>query len=236
MRSFLGFVVFVAVLVAVLVFVVGPVVARPVLEALIRDALPFESETVSVSVDVGPSLLGGEVDAVTVSGRDLQGADGSIGTLDLTVRGFSIVSRTFEASAGRLEDVQVRLEDGTATSIDLVELSGPSDAVAATATIDAVATEGLIRSKLAERGIVPERVQLVSGAVEVTAGGLTVAAALESRDGGLYFVPEQLVPEVVLWAPGTTDPWRITDAGVSEQGLVIEATVNVERLLARSAR
>jgi hypothetical protein len=207
-------------------------VARPVLEALVRDALPFESETASVRVDVGPSLIGGEVDVVTVTGRDLERGDGSIGTLELTVRGFSIVSRTFEASTGRMADVRIRFEDGIATSIGLVEFSGPSDAVAATATLDAVATEGLIRSKLAEQGIVPERVRLGDGAVDVTAGGLTVAAALESRDGGLYFVPEQLVPEIVLWAPKASDPWRITDAGVSEGGLEIEATVNVTALLA----
>jgi hypothetical protein len=121
--------------------------------------------------------------------------------------------------------------DGTAVSVTRIDVTGPSDAVLATATLDAVATEALVRAKLAERGIVPERVRLEAGRIEVTLQGVTAGATIEVREGGLFLVPDLVLPAIAVMEHPSGAPWRITGAAISPGGLVVEATVDAEALL-----
>ena len=231
MRGFVGFLVFVGVLVAVLVFLVAPALARPLIASLVNDALPFDSESLDIGVEVGPSLLAGEVDAVTIRGRDLQSDNISIGSLELTINGVSTGDRTFRSSEGRLEDAEVRLDDGTVVSITLVELGGPSDAAEATATMDAEATEGLVRAKLAEAGILHDSVRLSEGVVEVSAGGQTVRSTIEVRDDGLFLVADRPLPPLALIQTDPSEAWHVSAATVSSDGLRLALTLDAEALL-----
>jgi hypothetical protein len=219
------------VLVTVLVIVVWPLVARPIIVSLVRDALPFDGDSVAVGVDVGPALLAGEIETVAISGRDLQAGGATIGLLQLDFTAVAIADRSFRDVDGRLEDVAARLEDGNVVSIARIVLSGPSTGVKATTTLDAPATEGLVRSTLAERGIVPQRVSLLDGAVEVTVQGIAARAAIEVRGGSLFLVPGAGLAAIAVIERDGDAAWAIDGATVSPAGLVIEATVDAAALL-----
>ncbi|HSL98305.1 MAG TPA: hypothetical protein VK831_07015, partial [Candidatus Deferrimicrobiaceae bacterium] len=176
MRSFLRFLIFITVLVAALVVVGGPLVARPLIAALVRDALPFDEDEVTVGVDVGPALFAGEVEVVSVSGRDLDSGEATIGLLEVTVTGLSIVDRSFRDIDGRLEAVELRFDDGTSVSFEHIEVSGPSNALRATATLDEVAVERLVLGKLADQGIEADAVRLGDEQIEIDALGMTETA------------------------------------------------------------
>lgn len=233
MRNFLRFAVFATVLVAILVVVAGPLLARPLIAALVRGALPLDGGEVTIGVDIGPALLAGEVATLDIGGRDLRSGQASVGRVALTVTGFSIVDRSFRAIDGRFEDVDLRLADGTVAAVDRIEVHGPSDSMTATATLDAAATVTLIAGKLDAAGIAHDRVQLGGGGVEVSAAGQTVQATFEVRDGGLILVPQGPLPRLTLIAPVEDDAWRFTSASVTPLGLEIGATADANALLAR---
>jgi hypothetical protein len=231
MRSFFGFVVVTAAVVAVLVFVVAPLVARPLIASLVRDALPIDDGAVTVEVDVSPALLSGEVDALTIAGRDLRSGDATIGLLQVELASFNLVSRAFKVIDGRLEDVEVRLADGTAVSLERIDVSGPSDALRAAANLDAAAVEGLVRSKLEEQGIRPDAMRLGDDAIEVDAQGVTIRARISVHDGGLYLEPDRLIEPLAVLEYGQAGPWLVIAATLAPAGLVVEATTQLEAML-----
>jgi hypothetical protein len=232
MRSFLGFAAFVVLLVGVLALVVLPIVARPLIVSLVRDASPFAGPPLEVEVDVGPSLLGGTVDRLTVRGSALVQGDASIGSLALVVTGFSIVDRSFAAIDGTLHDVRLARDDGADIELRTVQLDGPSNAVTAIALLDAAATEALVRSTLAGSGIVPDAVVLEAGTIGVQVSGIRVDARLEIRDGAITLVTDQLVPAIRIVGPEPDDTWRLDHATVATDGVTIEGTIDVEAVLA----
>lgn len=231
MRSFIGFVVFLALLIAVLVLVVAPLAARPLIATLVRDALPIDEGAVTVDVDVGLALLSGEVDALAIAGRDLRSGEATIGLLQVELTGFDLFSRAFRVIDGRLEDVEVQLADGTAVSLERIEVSGPSDALWAKASLDAAAVELLVRSKLAEQGIRPDAVRLGTRSIEVVAQDVTIRARFDVHDGGLFLVPDRLIEPFAVLEYGQADPWLVTAATLAPSGLMVEATTQQEAML-----
>jgi len=231
MRSFIGFVVFLALLIAVLVLVVAPLAARPLIATLVRDALPIDDGAVTVDVDVGLALLSGEVDALAIAGRDLRSGEATIGLLQVELTGFDLFSRAFRVIDGRLEDVEVQLADGTAVSLERIEVSGPSDALWAKASLDAAAVELLVRSKLAEQGIRPDAVRLGTRSIEVVAQDVTIRARFDVHDGGLFLVPDRLIEPFAVLEYGQADPWLVTAATLAPSGLMVEATTQLEAML-----
>jgi hypothetical protein len=233
MRNFLRFVVFVTALVSILVVVVGPLVARPLIEALVRDALPFEDDSVTVAVGLGPSLLAGEIETLSIEGRELRTDQVTIGRLKVDLAGFNVIDRSFKDIDGRLEDVELELEDNPLVVVDRVELGGRSEALTASVTLDARSTEQVVRSKLAELGIQPDAVRLTAGSLEIEAQGATVRATMSAHDGGLYLEAGRLAPPIALLESGELGPWLVMSATISASGLVIEATTTLEALLPR---
>jgi hypothetical protein len=216
----------------VLVVVVMPIVARPLIEAMVRDASPFDGPPLDVDVDVGPSLLGGRVDRIAVGGSGLRRGDAGIESLAVTITSFSVVDRSFAAVAGTLAGVRLPRDDGATVELRTIRLDGPSSAVEAIALIDPAAAESLVRSTLAASGIVPDAVALEAGAIGIVAGGLRADARLEIRAGALTLVATGLVPAITLVAPGPDDPWRLDQVTVAPDGVTIEATIDLDAALA----
>lgn len=233
MRSLVGFLVFVTLLVGVLAVAVVPLVAQPLIASLVRDAVPFDGPPLAIEVDAGTGLLSGTVDRISVRGSGLSSGQASVETLDLEVERFAIVGRSFADLRGSLGGVVVVLDDGTTLAMQTVELAGPSDAVTATARFDAAATERLVRTSLAGSGIVPDRVVLGDGTLTVEARGLEVSARPEVRGGALVLVPDQLLPPVEVLAPDDRAPWRLASATITPAGLTLVADVDAEGLLGR---
>lgn len=232
MRSFVGFVVVVTALVAALVLVVGPLVARPVIASLVQDALPIDQGEVTVEVDIGPSLLSGEVETIAIGGRDLRSGNTTIGLLQLDLTGFDLFSRTFKDVDGQLEDVEIRVADGTTVALRRLALRGPSDDLRATGMLDAVVVEQLVRAKLADQGIVADAVRLRDGQIEIDAVGMTFETRVSVHDGGVYLEAGRLPTSIALLEPESPPArWVVMSATVSPSGLAFDATTRIEAIL-----
>jgi hypothetical protein len=234
MRGLLGFFVFVGVVVGALAVVLVPVLVAPLVAAAVRDVSPFEGQDVAVEVDVDPlGLIRGFVSEIRMDGADLAADDLRIGTMDVTARGVRIDDHSFAEVAGSLSSIEVPMFDGAPVTIDSVTLSGPSDAVAATASLDAANAATLIRTTLADVGVDPGTVTLVDGGIAIEVFGQPVQVALAVDDGALVIPPMLGLGPIPIIAPGADDPWRITALEVTPDGLVIEATVDAVSFLAR---
>jgi hypothetical protein len=233
MRSFLGFVVFTATLVALLaVFLVPPVVG-PMVAAAVREASPFGDQPLEVQVDVDAvGLVRGFVREIRISGSDLEAGGVTIESLDVVVRdvetggehGFSDVS-------GGLDDVLVPRDDGTTVGVRRVGLAGASSAVLATVAIDPDAALTLVDRALQDAGIDPEGAELVDAGVAIRVAEQRVVLALLVVDGAIV-VPAPGGTLAPVLDPGPADPWRVLAVSVTAAGIEIDAMVDAVRLLA----
>lgn len=232
MRGFLGFLVFATVLIGVLVFVVVPLLVRPVVAGAVRAALPFGDQAVSIEVDVdGLGLLGGYVDRVRITGDDLVAGESQIGALDVTMRRVGLADRDFASIAGSLESVTVQLGDGTSVEVPEIRLSGPSASVLADARVGAAGAEALVVSALATAGLAVDRVGLAEGGVALELLGLQVIVPLTVVDGAVVATSFMGLAQLAVIAPAADDPWRVTGLKVLPTGLDIEASIDLERAL-----
>jgi hypothetical protein len=98
-------------------------------------------------------LVRGYVGEIHVSANGLERDEVRIGALDLTARDVAIGDHSFSAVNGTLEAVSVLLPDAvTLLEIRSVDISGPSDAVVATAHLDRDAALAFMRWSFAMSG------------------------------------------------------------------------------------
>jgi hypothetical protein len=233
MRSLLGFIVFTAVFIGLLAAVLVPIVVPPLVTAAVRQALPFEGGPVDVAVDVDVlELARGSVRGIRVSGHDLAaGPDVHVGTLEVSVADIRLDRRGFAAIEGGASSVALTLADGTALTIDSLQVSGPSTDVRASATISATQTLQLVQARLADAGINPPRIELVDGGVALDVLGQPVQAALRIEDGALVIASFFGGGPIVLLGPEPGDPWRLVSADVSPAGVSLDAAVDAGAVL-----
>lgn len=233
MRGLLGFLVFSAALIATLLFVVAPMLVRPLVADAVRAALPLEGQPVQVAVDVdGLGLLGGYVGEIRLSAGALAAGDASIGALDVAVRRVALGGRQFETMDGTLRDVAIPLDDGSTLVVESVALSGPSTDVRAEATIRPADAEALVFNTLVSVGLIPDQVLLVDGGVQVDLLGQRVVLPLITDAGAIVIESLMGFEAVPVVAPRLGDPWAITSLVVRASGLEIVASVDAEALLA----
>jgi hypothetical protein len=233
MRGFFAFLAFSAVLIGMLLLVVVPWLARPLVVDAVRAALPFGDQPVDVGVELdGPGLLAGYVGEIRLSGGALAAGDASIGTLDVAVRRVALGGRQFEAMDGTLRDVAIPLDDGSTLVVESVALSGPSTDVRAQATIRPADAEALVSNTLVSVGLIPDQVLLVEGGVQVDLLGQRVVLPLITDAGAIVIESLMGFEAVPVVAPRLGDPWAITSVVVRASGLEIVASVDAEALLA----
>ncbi len=233
MRSLLGFLVFIAVVIGLLVaFAVPPLVA-PMVAAAVRETSPFGDQPLDVEVDVDAiGLLRGFVGEIRISGDALQDDDVHIETLDVTVRGLRIDDRSFDSVDGGLSGVAVPFADFEPLQVRRIELDGASEAVAATASLDHDDALAFLTRSFFDQGVDASGIELVDGGVSVVIFEQRVTLALGVIDGALVIADVLGTGPMELLAPLPEDPWRLVGVTATLAGLEIVADVDAEALLA----
>jgi hypothetical protein len=232
MRSFLGFVVFIAALVAVLAAFALPAAVSPLVVAAVRDASPFGDQPLHVEVDLDAiGLAQGFVREIRISGTDLAGEGVLVGSLDLVIQAVAIQGHGFQGVAGGMAAVDVALADGRSVRVRSVTLSGPSTAIAARVTLDPSEAVALIRAELGDAGVQVDAVELVDGGFAIDAFGQRAEVALAVVDGAIV-IPSLLgLASVPVLEPQPDDAWRIVGISIDPRGLDVEARVDAGRLI-----
>ena len=232
MRSFLGWLILVALLGAV-GYVAAPLVVRPLVADAVRAVSPFGAEPLEVDVDVDTlRLLRGTIDSVHVSGTNLTSERLVIGRLDATATSVALGDRSFSSMSGSLDGVVLRGSDGAEVQAQRVQLSGPSDAVEAVASLSPDAAIAIVRKALDEAGLSSENLALVDGGVRMSVLGQTADVALGAADGAVTIAGSNAGGgTIVVFGPEPGDPWRITGISVSPDGIEVNAVVDLGSLL-----
>jgi hypothetical protein len=232
MRTFLGWVVLVAILGAA-AYVLAPIVARPLVADAVRAVSPFGATPLEVDVDADPAgLLQGKIASIHVTGANLTSTRLDIGRLDVTANGVRILDRSFVSVSGSLESVTLRRGDGTQTQAGQVGISGPSNAIEATATVGRDAALEIVARALAGAGLPTEDLELIDGGVRLSVLGQRTDVAIGAVDGAVTIAGSVAGGgQIVVFGPEAGDPWRISSVSVSPSGLEIHALVDLDAVL-----
>lgn len=230
MAGFLRFVAFFVLLVAVFVLVVLPFLLSPLLTNMVRDA-GLRSSTLDVAVaPLDPTLLLGRSRQLTLSATGVDVAPVRIGSVELALGDASYFDRSFETVRGDLRDVALGVGND-AIEIATIRLDGPAEAANATAMLTASQTERLIRVAARRIGVEVDSVLVSDSGVTVNVRGLEARARLTVQAGALLLDPGIGVA-IVLLQPAPSDPWSLSEAWISPEGLNIRGLVDVRRVAA----
>ena len=231
MGGFLRFLAFFAVLAAVLVLVVVPLLAGPLLTQMVRDQ-GIRSSNLAVTLALfDPTILFGRSRSMHVSANDVEISPASVGSLELTLSDVSLFDQTWERVDGEMRDI--RLTSGGQTfAVEMLTVEGPADAANATVRLSADETESLIRFAAEREGLRVDEVQFSDTGVRVALAGVQADARLDVRGGALVLVPPGGHGGIALIQPAPSDPWQLSEAWVSDEGLNLRGVVDTTRLVA----
>jgi hypothetical protein len=229
--SLLRFAAFAVVVVGLLVFLVVPVLASPVLTQMVRE-MGLEADDLDVSIEYfDPSLFAGRTDSLRIRASNASIPPATVGTLDVTFGDVSFVDRTFETVRGELGDVVV-VASGLSFSVDSIQVGGPANAALATGRLTEAQSEDLVRAAAQRVGVVLDDVRFVGDGLRIRTGDRETPARLAVR-GGALVLELDAGPPVLLLQPAPADPWRLTEAYVTERGITIAGLVDAMRLAQR---
>lgn len=229
MAGLIKFAAFSAALIALLVFVVIPVVAGPIISGLARDA-GLAGDDVEVSVDLlGPSILSGRAPSVRFQGSAVAVPRAVIGRVDLTLTEVALSDRTFETVSGTLSEVRVTGPGDVAIVVETIDLEGPAEATRATGRLDRPESEALVQEIASQAGVEVVDVTLDDGFITFEQGGQTVDARLRVAGDALILDPVGVEP-IVLLAPAPSKSWRLSDVVITPLGMTIDLTIDVRGL------
>ena len=222
------FLAFAVLLVALLVFVVVPVVASPLLTQMVRD-MGLEADELEVSIEsFDPSLFAGRTAKLRMQGTNVVLSPALVEELDLTFGQVAFVERTFESIRGELRGVRVDA-GGLTLNVSSVQISGPAREASVAVHFNAQEAEEMLRDAARRAGIGLEEVRFVDGGVRVGLAGTEVRARVDVLGGALVLQP-QAGPPMLLLQPAPSDPWRLSEAYVSSSGITVNGIVDATRL------
>ena len=228
MAGFLRFLAFFVLLLAGFVLVVLPFLLSPLLTQLVRDA-GLRSATLDVTVaPLDPTLVLGRARQVTLVATEVDMPPAHIGRVDVAVGEASYFDRTFQTVRGEMTDVSLAIS-GDTVDVATISIAGPSDAAAATAVLNPSQTERLIRLAAGRVGIEITSVLVGETGITVTVSGLEAKARVLVQGGALLLDPGVGVA-VVLLQPAPSDPWSLSEAWITRDGLNVRGTVDVSRI------
>jgi hypothetical protein len=226
--GFLRFLLTLALLLAVFVLVVLPLLLGPLLTSMVRD-MGLRSDTLSVSVALfDPTLILGRSRRVELDAGNVDAAPARIRQMSLSVGDASFLDRSFATVSGQLSDVSITAGSDT-LSVSLIQISGPSDAAQATARLSAAETENLVRVAARRVGLTLDTVQLTPTGLTVSSHGFTAQAQVAVHGGALTLDPG-IGGAIVLFQPTPSDPYTLEEAWISTDGLNVRGTVDLARL------
>jgi len=231
-RSLLGFIAFVTILIVLAVAFALPAVVAPMVATAVRSASPFGDQPLDVQVDVNPiGLIRGFVGEIRISGTNLTRDDISIGSLSVTVSNVGIGDHAFTEISGGLVGVTIPLDVTTSLVVRDVALSGSSAALVATAHLDRAAAIAFVERSFTDQGIAVSEVELVAGGVSLVLFEQRVAVAIGVQDGTLV-VPDMLgAGTFEILAPQPGDSWRLTGVAITPDGMDLIAAIDPDGLL-----
>lgn len=236
MLALLRFVVFFAVLAAGLAFVVLPALASPLLTQMVRDA-GLRATELNVTVgyfDLG--LLVGRPERLRIEAQGVTLGPATVGGLDLTLGDADLFGRTFDSISGNVRDIELSA-GGLDVAVDRVDITGAAEAASVTAHLTPEQSAELVRQSARHVGLSLHDVRLVDGTIRLRLGGVDTSATI-TVDGGAIVLRPQAGPRLLLLQPAPSDPWRLTDAWISDEGLSLRGVVDAAALarVARDAR
>jgi hypothetical protein len=209
-KGCLSFLVFAALLIAAFTWFALPPVAGLAVEMLIpRDAIAG-NVSVRVETDFPPELYTLHADAVVLTGTDALIADGLLDAdrAAITLTDVNVLERTAARLDGRLDGVHVNQGPITLLTIRRIDVSGPLDAVVATARLDGkelrTRAGAAIESAI---GTPPQSLALAApDRVSAKIQGVTIAGRLVVRGGALLVEGDAPLPTVELIPASATGP------------------------------
>ena len=230
MRSFLGFLLLVALLVGVLAFAVLPLAGPGLVSAVIRGTPPLAGQNVAVSAQVhAEALLRGEISHIDVAGPSVAMDSARADALTVAIDGLSVVDRSFRNLDGRAAAVAINQPDGTFVELHDVLVSGNSETLAAVGQIPADEVIRLLTVRLAVAGMPVDAIRLEPGVIVVTIAGQEVASRLSIVGDSVVLTPAGGLPPVTVSA-GVVEPWQLTGLDVAPTGITVHAQLRGGRL------
>jgi hypothetical protein len=233
MLNFLRFLLFFGIATALLVVVALPALASPILTQMVRDA-GVEGGELHVSVGLfDPSILQGRAGQLRIEGRDVTLGPADIGGIDLTLANASYFDRTFEEVRGNLRNVQLTA-GGIRVEAARLEIFGPANAAEVAAHFTPAQGAEIVRQAAIKAGVALDRVEFVDGSMRVTIAGLTAESSVAVEGGALVLRSAPGAPTVLLLQPAPSDPWRLTEAWVSPDGITVLGVADAAFLARRA--
>jgi hypothetical protein len=230
--NFLRFLLLFVVMAALLAVVAVPILSSPFLTQMLRDAGVRGGE---LNVSVGmfdPALFTGRAREIRIEGRGVALGPATAGGIDLTLHNASFFERSFESASGNLRDVHVTA-GGIRLEVARVEIDGPAEAADVVGHFTPDQGEEIVRQAADRAGVELDAVELVDGGLQVTIAGITARAGVAVEGGALVLRPGA-GPSILLVAPVPTDPWRLTEAWVSPDGITVRGVVDAAFLARRA--
>lgn len=229
MTGLVRFLLFASVIVGALIFLVVPIVAGPLATGLLG-AAGVRGEQLETQVEGnGLALLTGRASRVRMGGQNVELRGLRIGDVDLTVENVSLIDRSFERIDGTLQELRMATRQSGTVTVAAIRVSGPARQAEARGHLEQAETEKAIKAAARGAGVEVRTVQLQDGQIALESAGGTVDASLEVRDGGLVIGAGSQV--ITLVERASDDPFRLTDASVSSNGVTIEGVIDAQRLV-----
>ncbi|MEA2623246.1 MAG: hypothetical protein QOH61_2156 [Chloroflexota bacterium] len=229
MASLVRFALFTTILLVLVVFVLVPLVAGPLLGSIARNA-GLQGDDMTVSVDLlGPALLAGRAESVHVDATNVDVPHGVVGHLELTLEDVSVADHSFSALSGTLSDVRISGPGGIPITVKTVELDGPASRTRAHGTITGADARQLVKAIAAGAGVPVDGVQLHDGSLTLESRGLRTDAALRVA-GRALVLDRSGAPSIVLVAPEPSEDWELQDVTVTATGIQVQLNVDAAAL------
>jgi hypothetical protein len=165
-----------------------------------------------------------------ISADDVELSPATVGSLELTLGDVSFFDQTWQRVDGEIRDI--RLTTGGQTfAVDTLTVDGPADAANATVRLSADETEALIRFAAEREGLRVDDVRFSDTGVRVGLAGVQADAQLDVRGGALVLVSPTGDGGVALIQPAPSDPWQLSEAWVSDEGLNLRGVVDTTQLV-----
>ncbi|HYN69971.1 MAG TPA: hypothetical protein VEX41_07165 [Candidatus Eisenbacteria bacterium] len=229
MRSFLGFVVLVVLLISVFAFAVVPLAGPGLVSAVVRGTPPLRGQDVTVTARVGPAdLLRGEIGRIEIAGN-VRIDSTMAAELTVSIDDLSVLDRSFGNLDGQAAAVVVNQPDGTSLELQDFQVSGDSESLIASGEIAADEVVRLLTVRLAVTGVPVDAVRLGSDVVVLTIQGQEIESRLSIAGDSVLLTPANGPPQVVV--SGTAiDPWRLIALDVTPAGITVQARLTGARL------
>jgi hypothetical protein len=233
-RGCLSFLLFAAILIAVVAWVGLPALAGGVIDAGLTSA-GFRGRDTAVEVRSDPpfELLAGHADRVAITSRAVSSGSLTADSLSITLDDVALLDRSAAGTAGTLTGVTLHGKSGEDVHVARIDIGGPSDGADARLRVTAAEVRARAAAALGTAGIaVSDLTPDPPDGLLVTALGRQVRGTLVINPAGAIAISIPGFSPVALVAPPDGVGIRFRSVSVaSDRSLVVQAIVDLGPLL-----